>query len=454
MRVAALGLGLASGCGSTTSLDVGVPQATGTSTTEDTGPPSSADGSTTRGSDGPPDVPPADLPDLPPPGACPATCEVELPLVWSWDDAPVDEPPSDPPGPGRTLDRRVTAMAWAPDGTLLVADTRDGQPWLTRSTRDGDVFWAEPFHFTCDCQIIEIGFSSFEQLVVLGEGTGDWDQTWFELSGYFMRPNAIDFVWRESAPVVGLAERPARVGSLLALTDGSLIVLAAQVGLELNGLETDWFEARYYANADPSSVWQLDTQLATAPPRRPLGVALPLDELAFALPGGAGEGDYVVWSKSWYDMITASQPLPGPVDVMAVGPEAAVVTAGVDRSEPGNAVLAIASVPPGQPPAWVETTSVLAPEPGAPALAVDAAGSAYVALRTLSAASGEPEVLLLRLAPDGTPLWTTTLPLPVREAPRPVLLSLAPDDDQDLVLAAIVDGHLHLERREQGCRCD
>lgn len=443
MRAAALGLWLASGCGSTTSLDVGAPQATGTSTTDanGTGTPSSADTSTTHGSDPPPDVPPADLPDLPPPGACPAACEVELPLVWSWDDALTGEP-----------DRRVTAMAWAPDGTLLVADTRDGQPWLTRSTRDGDVYWATPFQFTCDCEITEIGFSSFDQLVVLGEGTDEWGQAWFELAGYFIGIDFIDFVWREGAPVFGTTERPARVGSLMPLTDGSLIVLAVESGLD-GDLEKDWFEARYYAGAAPQNLWQLDTQLATAPPRKPVGVALPLDELAFALPGGTSQGDYVVWSQAWYDVVTASQPLPGPVDAMVVGPESTVVTAGIDRSEPSGAVLRVASVPRGQPPAWVEATSVLAPEVGAPALAVDADGSAYVALRTLSGASGEPEVLLVRRAPDGTPLWTATLPLPASEAPRPVLLALAPDD-QDLVLATIVDGHLHLERREQGCRCD
>lgn len=457
-RVAALGLWLASGCGSPTSLDVGVTRATGTSTTDadGTGTPSSADTSTTHGSDGP-DVPTPDLPDLPPPGACPAACEVELPLVWSWDDAPTGEPtgepppdPPDPPGPSR----RVTAMAWAPDGTLLVADTRDGQPWLTRSTRDGDVYWAAPFQFTCDCEIAEIGFSGFDQLMVLGEGTDDWGQGWLELTGYFMRPDSIDFVWRESAPIFGTTERAPRVGSLLSLTDGSLIVLTVESGTDVDGLEKDWFEARYYASADPQNLWTLDTQVATAPPRKPLGIALPLDELAFALPGGAGQGDYVVWSRAWYDVVTASQPLPGRIDVMALGPEATLVTAGIDPSEPSGAVLRVASVPRGQPPAWVQTTSVLAPELGAPALAVDAAGSAYVALRTRSGAAGEPEVLLLRLAPDGTPLWTVTLPLPASEAPRPVVLSLAPDDDQDLVLAAIVDGHLHLERREQGCRCD
>lgn len=457
--VVASAMGLASGCGSTTSLDLGAPPSTGTSTTDASNPgtPTSADASTTTGSGTPSDVPvdvPADLPDLPLPGSCPAACEVELPLVWSWEDEPLLEPPPDPLDPTDTQGRRLSAMTWAPDGTLLVADRRSGEPWLTRTTRDGALIWSLPFHFDCECEIVELGFSTSGQLVVLGEGLADWGSTWFELSSYFLSSDDIDFLWRQGAPLYGSPERPGRVGSLAALDDDFIAVLVVQTGLDGDVIEKDWYEVRSFAAGSAQDLWQVDTQLATAAPRRPRGIALPRGEMAMSVQGSVGQGDYVVWARGWYDVGAASE-LAGPVDAMAAGLEASIVTAGIDRTAPRGPVLHVASLPHEEPPAWIHALDVPAPGVGAPALAMDGAGNAYVAVRTTTDASDDDAALMLmRFAPDGTPVWTTSLPLPVSEAPIPVALSLADDDDQDLVLAAIVDGRLHLERREQGCRCD
>lgn len=453
--VVASALGLASGCGSTTSLDLGAPPSTSTSTTDapSTGTPTSADASTTSGSDTPSDVPVADLPDLPPPGSCPAACEVELPLVWSWEDEPLLEPPPDPPDLTDPPGRRLSAMTWAPDGTLLVADLRNGEPWLTRSTRDGALVWSLPFHFECDCEIVELGFSTSGQLVVLGEGVADWGPTWFEVAGYFLSLDDIDFLWRQGVPLYGSPERPGRVGSLVPLGDDFIAVLVVETGLDGDVIEKDWYEVRSFAAGSAQDLWQVDTQLATAPPRPPRGIALPRGEMAMSVQGSVSQGDYVVWARGWYDVAAASE-LAGPVDAMAAGLEASIVTAGIDRTAPRGPVLHIASLPHEEPPAWIQALDVPAAGVGAPALAVDGAGSAYVALRTMPDASDDAALTIMRFAPDGTPVWTTSLPLPVSEAPIPIALSLAADDDQDLVLAAIVDGRLHLERREQGCRCD
>lgn len=445
--VVATALELASGCGSTASLDVGPPPSTGMSTTDapNAGAPTSADDSTTTGSETPSDVPIADLPDLPTPGSCPAACEVELPLVWSWED----DPTNDTPG------RRLSAMMWAPDGTLLVADLRNGEPWLTRSTRDGALVWSLPFYFECDCEIVELGFSTSGQLVVLGEGVADWGPTWFELAGYFLGRDDLDFLWRQGAPLYGSPERPGRVGSLAALGNDFIAVLVVETGLDGDVIEKDWYEIRSFAAGTAQDLWQVDTQLATTPPRRPRGLALPRGEMTMSVQGSVSQGDYVVWARGWYDVAAASE-LAGPVDAMAVGLEASIVTAGIDRTAPRGPVLHVASLPHEEPPAWIQTLDVPAPGLGAPALAVDGTGSAYVALRTMTDATSDDDaaLMLMRLAPDGTPVWNTSLPLPVSEGPIPVALSLADDDDQDLVLGAIVDGRLHLERREQGCRCD
>jgi hypothetical protein len=114
-------------------------------------------------------------------------------------------------------------------------------------------------------------------------------------------------------------------------------------------------------------------------------------------------------------------------------------------------VLHAAALPHAEPAAWLQAIDAPGPTTGAPALVIDAEGSSTLALRTLDEETGEPAVMLVRLAPDGSPAWSSTLPVPASDSPTPVALALA---DDDLVLATIVDERLHLERREQGCRCD
>lgn len=452
-RVGALVVGLASGCGSTVSLDQPPSETSGSSSTTaaaSTEAHGSAAVDTGTASTGVP-LPDVPAPDLPPPTElCPAECTVELPVVWTWESEPL---PARPPDDGiRPTGRHLAAMVRALDGSFVVAENRGPEPWLTRVDPDGATVWSTYFDLACDCTVVELALTPLGDLLVLGEGAFNDQLTYLSLFYTWIVDDDLIPLWVALDVIWGSAERPARVGSILPFGTDSAAVLVVESGLEGDALEKDWFELYHYVSGVQEGAWLLDTQLATALPRRPRGVALSRGELAATVPGGASLGDYVAWLPPFSSLVSAIEPTPGPVDAIATGPDMAVVVAGIARPVDAPPVLRMAGLPHTDPPAWAHDVEVPADAGGVPALAVDANGSTYAALRIVDAESREPAVWLTRLHPDGSPAWSTTVPLPASESPTPVALSLA--DDEDLVLAAIVDERLHLERREQGCRCD
>jgi hypothetical protein len=454
--VGALGLGLASGCGSTVSLDQHPAQASDSSSTAaastDAHASAAVDTGTADTSAPPPDVPATDVPPLPP-ELCPAECTVELPLVWTWESEPLpsrDEPPG---GGTQITGRHVASMVRAFDGSFVVAENRGTEPWLTRVDRDGALMWSRYFDLACDCALVELALTPLGDIMVLGEGVFNGALTYLSVFQAELGPNDVYPYWLALEAVWGSEDRPARVGSIMPIGNESAAVLVAESGLEGEALEKDWFEIFYFVSGVQEGAWLLDTQLATTPPRRPRGVALSRGELAATIPGGLGLGDYVAWMPPFSSSVSAIELSPGPIDAIVAGPDAGVVVAGIERPVDAPALLRVAGLPHAEPPAWSHDVEVPADAIGLPALAMDGGGSAYVALRIVDASSREPAVWLSRLHPDGTLAWSITVPLPASESPVPVALTLA-DDGGDLVLAAIVDERLHLERREQGCRCD
>jgi hypothetical protein len=455
--VGALGLGLASGCGSTVSLDQPPAEASGSSSTTAASTEAHAsiavDTGTADTSAPWPDVPATDVPPLPP-QLCPAECTVELPLVWTWESEPLPASRDEPPDGGTQLTgRHLAAMVRALDGSFVIAENRGPEPWLTRVDRDGATVWSTYFDLACDCALVDIALTPLGDIMVLGEGVFIGSLTYLSVFQAALGPDGTYPYWVALAAVWGSENRPARVGSIMPISSESAAVMVAESGLEGETLEKDWFQIYHFVSGVPEGTWLLDTQLATTPPRRPRGVALSRGELAATVPGGLGLGDYVAWMPPFSSSVSAIELSPGPIDAIVAGPDGGVVVAGIERPVDAPARLRMAGLPHAESPAWTHDVELPADAIGLPALAMDGGGSAYAAVRIIDARSREPAVWLSRLHPDGTLAWSIIVPLPASESPVPVALSLA-DDGGDLVLAAIVDERLHLERREQGCRCD
>lgn len=450
----AVGLGLAHGCGAPASLDaIGPsPSSSGTSPAALTGTTTgtSADDSASAG-DAPPDVHSADLPELPPPpGECPLECTIELPLVWAWDDE--TRAPPDPPDP--VIGGRLCAMVQAQDGSWIVATQRDGQPWLTRIDPQGALLSSTPAWLGCDCEIVDLALYPSGEIAVLGEGT--FDDFYVVLTLARVEPSTMTLFAQTWDIIDGTSDRPARVGSVVPIDDEYVTVVVTESSVNGEGTALDSIRLFIYQYGNLDNLIWIDTQLAIGPPRRPQGILSPSGDLVITIPGAGGMGmdDYVAWIDPVTSFPLAIQSLPGQADAMAVDPSGALVVAGHALPSPESLELQATRLPRLLPPAWQFSTDAPSPGTSLPVLAVDALGHPYLAARTTAGDPADASVMLVRLSTEGTPTWSTTLPLPVEASPSPLALAITDDPDPDLVIAAFVDGHLHLERREQACACD
>lgn len=448
-RALAGGLAVAWACGPTVSLDVAAPLAT-----TDAASSSSTSGSSTvagsDSSDGPEraDGPSGDLPRPLLPGECDPGCTVDLPLSWAWDDQ------ARPPSGELPLERRLVAMEPSPDGGWVLAEHRDGVPWLTMVDRDGALAWTAPVELGFEAEIIDLAFQPGNGLLVVGQGHFD-DYYDTVLLGRF-DPRDLDFQWLSWNLVYGTELVPPRVGAVIPLDlvrTAVLVTEAGQIGWD-EGRE--WVEIFLYEHDYIIDYRLIDDQLASPDQdRRPLGVRLASGDLAVTIAQGAAESGYVVWLDRDSLLPTGAELLPGAPEAVALGPDDAVAVAGHIEVSPQQVVLQAAGLPPAQPAEWTFSEGVLTTSGSQPAVAIDAHGSTTIALRTTAGTVDDPRdeaVLLTRLRPDGTLAWSTTVPLALDGSSRPV--GLAVTDDEGLVLAGIVDGRLHIERREQECRCD
>jgi uncharacterized protein YceK len=441
--IAAHGLAvvLASGCGTAVSLDA----ASASAEASTTGAAAATGDATASGTEAQrPDFPLPDVP-APPPAACPAPCAVALPLVWAWDEDP----------PHGVLERRLVAMARAPDGMLVLAEVRDGESWLTGVDRDGARQWSKRLSFGCVCELVDLAFDAGGSLVVIAEGLWPVVRP-VMVYAYALEPEGPAERWNLLDFVRGTPTRNGRTGTVVPLGSDALALPVVEVGLGAHEPDREWVSLRYYHTEIHTefSVAFIDTQLAIDPRWRPRAAAPPGGRVGVTLPGPATTGDYVAWVES--EAVSSVQSAPGAIDAMAAGPDGRLVVAGSRRRSHAQLELQIAGLDPTGPLPWQHAAEVPSTTFGAPVLAMDAHGTATVALRTTAGPPDDPHetaVALWRITADGAPLWSTSVPLPVGRAPEPLALVLA-DDDHDLVLAALVDGRLHLERRTQGCSCD
>lgn len=444
---AASGLVATLACGPAVSLDAAVPLGSSSGTAGG----STGNGTQSSGDSGNVDTtttsePPSDLPPSPLPGECPPGCEVDLPLTWTWEDEAIAPDPL-------PQERRLTAMITMPDGGWVVAEQRDGLSWLTRVEPDGSLGWSVLAALSCDCEIVDLALYPSGQLAVLGEGTLD-DFYSMLVFGRF-DPGSQTFAWKTWDVIYGTEAVPPRVGSVIPIDEIYTAVIVIEAGWSDIGYDEEWTEIYYYENDYISNYHEIDSRLVSAtvgPP--PRGVRLSGGELAVALPDYNDRAGYMVWlGAGQLDPIDA-EIVPFVAEAMALGADDAVMLTGQKEVSPQQVVLQVASASRAHSDSWAFSTGVLTTSPSTPAVAVDAAGSAIVALRTTAGTPEEPSdpsVELMRLH-QGSPVWSTSVPMAVEDAPRPI--AIASTDDDGLVLAGIVDGHLHLERREQDCRCE
>lgn len=450
--VAAASLTGALACGPTVSLDEREPVASSSGAMSSSGSSThaSSDGadSTTQGPA--PEVPP-DLPPVPLPGECPPGCTVDLPVTWTWEDEA--RPPS---GGGEAPQGRWLSAAVAPlDGGWIVADQRGGQAWLTRVDPSGALEWSVPLELECDCEVVDLALYPSGALAVLGQGLLDDFYTIFGVGRFDL--DAVSLEWMSWEFLGNNGTQRPRIGSLIPIDDvhAALLLIETQDTGPKGVL--DLIELFYYETDYITDYRLIDVQLAgTEPTRRPLGALLPGGEIAMSIPDGpSGSSGYVAWLDAVDLLPFAAEGVPGGSEVVALGPGSELVVASHTVVSPEQVVVEASSLRRAQPPAWSYSAGVPTTSASEPDLAVDELGSAVIALRITAGTVDDPRdtaVRLTRLAPDGAEVWTTSLPLAVGPSPRPLALELT--DDDGLLLAGIVGDRLHLERREQACRCE
>lgn len=439
----------ATGCGPTISLDEHEPQASSSGTTSGSGSsthaPTDGSGSSSEGAE--PDVPRDDLPPPPLPGECPPGCTVELPLAWATEDEVRrgDEQP---------LERQLSTMVELDDGGWVVADRRDGSPWLTRVSPDGIIEWSREADLAViGYEIVDLALYPSGRLAVLGQGR-ERLYHYFVLGRFDLEAQL--FEWIVSQPIYGSEVVAPRVGAVIPTDElhaAVVVVEAHQLARRTHEelIELFVFEDQYFW--DYRFIYSQLVGVGTG--GRPRGERLSDGELAITFVDSSGQGGYAAWLDAVDLTPYTAETLPAAPEATALGPADELVVAGQDVVTEEQVVLSAVGLRPGQSPRWSLSTGVRTTSVGATALAVDELGSAVLALRTTGGTPGDPgdpEVFVTRLAPDGTSVWSTTLPLAVQGSARPLALDLTADDA--IVLAGIVDGHLHVERREQGCRCD
>lgn len=446
-----LGIGA---CGAPVSLDTrpASSSSTATSTTDGTDDgTSSGPGAMTS----PPstDLLGADLPAPGRPGTCSADCELTLNEAWSWEEGPDD---LDPP----PTERQISATIQASNDALVVAERHDGLPWLTRISDAGVVLFSRPIATELDgcgfgtgCEITDLFITETNKLMVVAESniapefsalqigqfdlfqaTFDWSN-WFGLSSYL--PD----------------ERP-RVGSTFAIDSNRTGVLVVESNEFANPFTSEALELFIIEEAFNLTRVFIDSQPYTGSTWRPWGAMTDDGAIAVALTDttGAQDDGYLVWLEPLDLQPVEVEPLPRPADIVMRGSGYDVFTVGHAAVSQQQVSAYVSRAQPGLPLDWVHTAALPSTSASAPALAIDSAGRAIMATRVTDTEPEDTALMISRLDLDGTPEWTTTLPLAADASARPVFLDA--DSTDALTISTLVQGRLHVAKYQQDCQCD
>lgn len=439
-----LGLGLAPGCGDA-SLDERprAPHDESTSTADtlpplDTGEPLPSTGDASTGEPAPSDDP----------RLCAAECALVLPPSWTYDATP-------PRVPAEPAAHVVPAMLHDPDGTITVAELVAGEPRLHRLDGEGHLQWNVPLPLSCDpCELSDVALHPSGDLLLSAMGLDDEGTLELIAARYDATRHAR--VWQTKRAIEELAGVHERSGDIAALPDG----LVAQ--LYLRGVLEFEVEQRTLVVAYDADGVLVDEEVllyGSATSMRPPLLARPTAEgaLLVGIFGGSSDPVYGIADRIWPPLweLGGSTYVSTSFDDIVLDASGNSIDVG-HYFEGTHAYLLLSErSAEASDPRWVAQLALPSTTTSPATLALGPDGDVYVAIRTTQAPGGTGEPLaglsLSRWTSEGELRWHTTLLQALADSVRP--LRLAVDRDEGLVIAAIVDGGLRVERRAQQCAC-
>lgn len=418
--------------------------AAGTTTTGGTLPPlDTGAASTGEASTGEPYVP--DDPRL-----CASECAVVLPLSWAHEVMATSQPSSIDP-------RTVPVMLRDPDGTLTVAELRDGTARLHRLDGEGRLQWNVPLPLPCDhCELTDVARHPSGDLLLSATGSRDDDSE--EPVLLAARYDAVKhaLVWITSQSIEPFVGAPVRSGDIAALSDELVVQLHMRGDIAFDVLQSTRLTAYGIGGL---LLDQEELVLAQATTLRPPLLARPTAEgaLVVAMFGGTDANAYGLTDRIapplWHDSAFAF-PLT-PLDDLRLDDAGHALELGHSFDGTHMHLLLADRVEVEPVPRWVASMAVPSTTASTAALARGPDGDLYAAVRSTQSPGGTGDPLvalsLVRWTPDGELRWSTTLLQDIADGFNPVELVI--DDDDGLVIAAIVADRLRIERRAQRCAC-
>lgn len=437
-------LALGSGCGDA-SLDERprAPHDEPTSTGDtlpplDTDAPPSSSGEASTGEPAPSDDP----------RLCAAECTIVLPPSWTYD---ATRPPV-PTDPGAHV---VPAMLHAADGTITVAELVAGVPRLHRLDGEGRLQWNVPLPLSCDpCELTDVAPHPSGDLLLSATGLDDEGTLRLLAARYDATRHAR--VWESKRPLEVFEGVHARSGGIAALPDGLVAQLYLHGVIEFDVQQRTLVVAY---DADGELVDQEVLIYGSVTTMRPPLLARPTAEgaLLVGIFGGSSDPVYGVADRIWPPVweLGASTYVSTAFDDIVLDASGSSIDVG--HSFEGTHTYLLLSERSGEDPTprWAAQLALPSTTTSPATLALGPDGDIYVAIRTTQAPGGTGEPLaglsLARWSAEGELRWHTTLLQALADSVRPVRLAV--DRDDGLVIAAIVDGGLRVERRAQQCAC-
>ncbi len=397
--------------------------------------------STGEASTGEPTVP--DEPRL-----CAAECEIVLPPLWVYDATP----PPRPAAPGAHV---VPAMLRDGDGTLTVAELVDGKPRLHRLDREGRLQWNVPLPLPCDpCELTDVGRHPSGDLLLSATGVDDEGELALLAVRYDTTLHAR--VWLIRRPLLVVEGVHVRSGGIAALSDGLVAQLYMRGEFDFDALQRTLVVAY---GPDGTLLDEEELVVSSATGARPPLLTRPTadDEILVSVFAGTPADVYGMTDRMapplWHTGGFAFPPTP--LDDVELDARGHAIELG-HTFDGTHAYLLLSDREDVEPtPRWVATLTLPSTTASTAALALGPDGDPYVAVRTTQAPGGLVEPLvglsLSRWTPEGELRWQTTLLEAIAESFAPLALEV--DEDEGLVIAAVVDGRLRVERRAQQCAC-